>query len=130
MERRAVERTKARVLVACRVNGRSELAETYDISTDGCMLEASNGYCEPGDEIELTFGLTLLRGRVVWVKHRNAGVQFAARVSADTIKAIIATDELQRLPVLVIQREHFARRLQLAVYAALACSSTLLLLPR
>ena len=130
MERRAVQRTRAAALVECRVRGRSELAETYDISTDGCMLQASNGFCDAGDEIELAVGGALLRGTVVWVKHRNAGVQFAGRVSADTLAAIVAADEQPRSLALASTAQPTARRMQLAIYGVLALASTLLLLSR
>jgi hypothetical protein len=78
----------------------AELAETYDISTDGCMLQGSSDFCNAGDDIELTFSGLTVGGRVVWVKHRNAGVQFAPEVSADTIAAILGGNALERVPPL------------------------------
>ena len=129
MERRAVERIKSEIAVLCRSRGRIEPALTYDISTDGCMLEASNGFCEAGDAIELSFRAATLRGRVVWVKHRNAGVQFDGRAPAERIVQILAEG---RIPPAASGRNGFdlrevATSLQLACYGLLTTFSAVLL---
>jgi hypothetical protein len=129
MERRAVERTKAEIAVSCRIRDRIEQTLTYDISSDGCMLEASNGFCEAGDEIELRFSAATLRGRVVWVKHRNAGVQFDSRAPAEKVAQILAGG---RVSLAAHGRgglslSEIASYLQLACFGLLATFSAILL---
>lgn len=129
MERRAVQRTRAEVLVECHVRGRTELVETYDISTDGCMLQASRAFfCEVGDEIEIAIRGIELKGRVVWVRNRNAGVQFAGSTSLGTLAAIVAGDQLAKCLAVSSTVQAKARRVELAFYGLLALASTLLLL--
>lgn len=116
--------------MACRVRNRTELALTYDISTDGCMLQATNGFCDAGDPVELILCGVALRGQVVWVKHRNAGVQFAERTAEKTIAAILAAGEPTAMSSTVECRlQGQVSRLHLAVYGMLAISSFLLLFP-
>jgi hypothetical protein len=78
LERRAAERLKIQAVVDLSVGERLERVMAYDLSTDGCMLQADNAILHADDSVALSFpdGSSAL-GRVVWTKHRNAGVQFA-----------------------------------------------------
>ena len=78
LERRAAERLKIQAVVDLSVGERSARAMAYDLSTDGCMLEAEKILLEAGSTVALAFrnGISA-SGKVVWTKHRNAGVQFA-----------------------------------------------------
>ena len=116
--------------MACRVRARTELALTYDISTDGCMLQASRGFCQTGDMVELTIGGHLFRGRVVWTKHRNAGVQFAQRAAETTLDAVLAMGESMPASLNGGRPHERVSRLHQAIYGILVISSALLLFPR
>lgn len=94
------------------------------------MLQASRGFCESGDMVELTIGGHLLRGRVVWVKHRNAGVQFAQRAAEATLDAVLAMGELIPASVNDGRAREPVSRLHQAIYGILAITSALLLFPR
>jgi len=89
LERRVAERFRIEAAVEFSVFDRSETAIAYDLSTDGCMLEASNGVVEAGDAVALTFpnGISA-EGTIIWTKHRNAGVQFASGMSPVAVERI------------------------------------------
>lgn len=90
MERRRIKRIKATASVGCIVDGAKRQAFTYDLSAHGCMLQASGEFLSVGDDVGLSFGEDLLvKGKVVWVNHRNAGVQFAAPLSPSATKKIL-----------------------------------------
>lgn len=129
MERRAVERSKAELAVRCRVRDEVEHALTYDISTDGCMLQTSNGFCAAGDAVELGFGALTLRGRVVWAKHRNAGVQFAGRTSSATIASIMSADKFHA-STLASKAQAATTRFASASYVGLVIYSLCLIVAR
>jgi hypothetical protein len=78
LERRAAERLKIQAVVDLRFGEHSERVMAYDLSTDGCMLEADKAALHADADVALTFpnGVSA-SGRVVWTKHRNTGVQFA-----------------------------------------------------
>src|SRR5688572_9358296 len=89
LERRAAERLKIQAVVDLSVGERSARATAYDLSTDGCMLEAQKDLLEAGSDVALTFpnGFSA-SGKVVWTKHRNAGVQFAQRMPLSAVSRI------------------------------------------
>lgn len=55
MERRLDSRTEIAARVECRVGARSEPAISYDLSSDGCLLQCPLGFVEPGDDIGMRF---------------------------------------------------------------------------
>lgn len=95
MDRRAVERIKLEAQVQCTVGARGEPATAYDISTDGCMVETSNGFVEMGETLRIAFpGGWLAEGIVVWRRHRNAGVQFDGPLSPASVNGIVRAARL------------------------------------
>lgn len=92
VERRAAERLRIEAAVEFSVRGRTEPAIAYDLSIDGCMIEASNGIVEAGDTVALAFpnGISA-EGNIVWTRHRNAGVQFTPGMPLAAVERI-ATD--------------------------------------
>jgi hypothetical protein len=89
LERRSAERFQILAAVSCSVAGRSEQAVAYDLSSDGCMIEAPRGFCQPGDDIALTFpGIASATGKVIWTKHRNAGLQFTTPITSAQVADI------------------------------------------
>ena len=89
VERRAAERLQVQAVVDLSVGYRSERVVAYDLSTDGCMIEASAGLLQAGASIALTFSNGIsASGRVVWTKHLNAGVQFAERMPLSAVSRI------------------------------------------
>ena len=89
VERRATERFRIEAPVEVSVRGRSESVIAYDLSIDGCMIEASSGSVEAGDAIALAVpkGISA-EGTIVWTKHRNAGVRFAAGMRLVAVERI------------------------------------------
>ena len=81
LERRALPRAKVKVGVACCVRGRTEGAEIYDLSADGCMIQSSPGFGNAGDKILIRFSDgTGTEGTIIWRNNLNAGVQFSQRL--------------------------------------------------
>jgi hypothetical protein len=90
MERRKFKRIRATASVGYSVAGAARPALTYDLSTHGCMIQSEPGLLETGEELELNFGEGLfVKGRVVWVRQRNAGIQFEAPLSVLAAKKIL-----------------------------------------
>ena len=89
VERRAAERLRIYAAIEISVRGCPAPAIAYDLSIDGCMIEASNGIVEAGDTIVLAFpnGISA-EGTIVWTKHRNAGVRFAAGMRLVAVERI------------------------------------------
>ncbi len=94
MERRSAERIKAALPVVCRVRGSLSYGLTYDISTDGCMLQACDGLVSSGEDVQLSFAdLTNVAATVVWTKHRNAGVRFNTPLPQSAIAQLVSRSE-------------------------------------
>jgi hypothetical protein len=90
MERRKFKRIRATASVGYSVAGTVCPAFTFDLSTHGCLIHSDAGLLEAGDELELNFGDGILViGRVVWVRKRNAGIQFYAPLSVRAAKRIL-----------------------------------------
>lgn len=54
------------------------------------MIQSEAGLLQTGEELELNFGEGLVvRGRVAWVRQRNAGIQFEAPLSALAARKIL-----------------------------------------
>ena len=80
-ERRKVERQHVVAQVDYRSGWKSDQAVAYDLSTNGCMLESSAGFVEPGDNILIRFTSRIaVEGKVIWQERRNAGIEFAEPV--------------------------------------------------
>ncbi len=80
-ERRKVERQRLAAQVDYRSGWKSDHAVAYDLSTNGCMLESSAGFVEPGDTILIRFTSRIsVEGKVIWQERRNAGIQFVEPV--------------------------------------------------
>ena len=80
-ERRKIQRERIVAQVAYRSGWKSDQAFVYDLSTNGCMLEASAGFVEPGDTILVRFtSRVAVEGKVIWHERRNAGIEFAEPV--------------------------------------------------
>lgn len=106
MERRLDPRAEVVGRVECRVGARSEPAITYDLSSDGCLLQCPLGFVEPGDDIEMRFphGI-LIQGQVIWRMRLNAGVKFSRQIPGSliaslTLPALDATSTCQKREVL------------------------------
>lgn len=81
MEHRLEPRVEIVAKVECRAGGRSDQVIAYDLSADGCVLQCSLGFVEPGDAIEMRFPHgVLVQGQVMWCQRLNAGVRFSSRV--------------------------------------------------
>ena len=90
MERRKVRRIKATASVGYSVGGTERPALTYDLSTCGCMLQSADSCLSVGERVELDFGEGLfLKGHIVWVRRRNAGVQFDEPLSGVAAKRLL-----------------------------------------
>ena len=90
MERRKFKRIRATVSVGYSAAGSIQSALTYDLSSHGCMIQSKAGLLETGEELELNFGEGLVvKGCVVWVRQRNAGIQFAAPLSILAARKIL-----------------------------------------
>ena len=108
-DRRRSDRIPIRVEVACRVKGREGPATVYDVSVDGCMLETSPGFTSEGDTIVIKFRSELhVPGTVIWVKERNAGVQFADRMHPATMEHLGFASPVADLHPMEM-RDHFGR---------------------
>lgn len=80
-ERRSAERLEIHAAVTCTVGVRSLDGVAYDLSTDGCMIEVASAAPRAGDPIVLCFrGQLSIEGKVVWAKHRNAGIRFSGQL--------------------------------------------------
>jgi hypothetical protein len=89
-DRRAAERIQIVAAVECSSGGQREIATAYDISTDGCLLQASLGLLADGDCVRLRFGHgQTAEGHVAWTRNRNAGVQFAVPLSRAAVATIV-----------------------------------------
>jgi hypothetical protein len=89
-ERRAVTRFEIMAAVTCDVGSRLFDALSYDLSTDGCMIQCPNASLSNGELIKLCFpGQEPVEGRVAWAKHRNAGVQFSQRLEGAILSQIV-----------------------------------------
>jgi hypothetical protein len=89
LERRAAERLKIHAVVDLSVGERSERVMAYDLSTDGCMLQSDKALLHADDSVALIFpNGSSASGRVVWTKHRNAGVQFAEPMPLSAVARI------------------------------------------
>jgi hypothetical protein len=89
LERRAAERLKIEAVVDLSVGERSGRVMAYDLSTDGCMLQSDKALLHADARVELTFpNGSSASGRVVWTKHRNAGVQFAEPMPLSAVARI------------------------------------------
>ena len=90
MERRKFKRIRATVPLGYSAAGSMQSALTYDLSTHGCMIQTQAGLLQAGDELELIFDEDLaVKSRVVWVRQRNAGVQFDAPLSVLAVRTIL-----------------------------------------
>jgi hypothetical protein len=77
VDRRGAQRLPAAIELRLALGDHWESAVAYDISTDGCLIEAHSGLLVPGDTIQIEFpGMRLVCAQAVWTKHRNAGLQF------------------------------------------------------
>ena len=90
MERRKFKRIRATASVGYSVAGTALPALTYDLSAHGCMMQVEAGSLDKGEKLELSFGDELLvKGRVVWVRKRNVGIEFDAPLSVHAVKTIL-----------------------------------------
>jgi hypothetical protein len=90
MERRKFKRIRATVSLEYSAAGSMQSALTYDLSTHGCLIQTQAGLLQAGDELELTFGEDLaVKSRVVWVRQRNAGIQFETPLSVLAARRIL-----------------------------------------
>ena len=89
-ERRSTERLEVQAAITCKVRARSLNGVAYDFSTDGCMIEVASVPPKAGDPIVLCFpGQVSIEGKVVWVRHRNAGIQFAEQLDRLMVRRIV-----------------------------------------
>ena len=80
-ERRKVARQRIVAEVDYRSGWKSERTFAYDLSTNGCMIETSPGYVEPGDAVLVRFTERVaVEGKVIWQERRNAGIEFTEPV--------------------------------------------------
>jgi hypothetical protein len=98
MERRRSVRMPIVSAARCSVGARAEDVTAYDISTDGCLIESSNGFVVVGDTVSIHFaGEAPFEGTVIWRKHRNAGVEFAEPLARTVVERIVqqSNDDLR-----------------------------------
>lgn len=89
MERRAVKRVQTQAMVECLSGGRRQPATVYNLSTDGCMIEAPRGFLESGDGIMLHFSNRLaVEGQVAWRDGGQAGVHFLDKIHDLMVSAL------------------------------------------
>lgn len=78
MKSRASERVVADREVTCRFGGRKSIVLMYDLSVDGCMIDATDLEVTAGDPILLDLlDERSTSGEVVWQKAGCAGIRFA-----------------------------------------------------
>ena len=65
----------------------------YNLSGEGCMIEADHGMADVGDEVEITLlqGV-VVGGSVIWVKDGSFGVRFHRPIGEATVKYFRLTD--------------------------------------
>ncbi len=65
----------------------------YNLSCEGCMIEADHGLATIDDEIEITLLQdVVVSGAVVWVKEDGFGVDFHCPIGEATVKYFRLTD--------------------------------------
>ena len=86
VDRRGAQRLPAAIELRLALGHHRESAVAYDISTDGCLIEAHSGLLIPGDTILIEFpGMRPVCAQAVWTKHRNAGLQFDTPLPHSTV---------------------------------------------
>jgi hypothetical protein len=114
VDQRASERFVVDLTAEGTLAGRSVRVCVYDLSMDGCMVEAqAPPLPEQGQAIELTFpdGFNV-SGKLAWTMGKNAGVQFASRLN----ETEVARRALRPKDLPVGMADQFGRKLQRSRY--------------
>lgn len=80
MDERISERTVLGRTVACQIAGVASTVQMYDLSMDGCMVEAPKTLCEGNElSVQLLDHFDAV-GTVIWIEQGRAGVLFNERI--------------------------------------------------
>jgi hypothetical protein len=90
VERRKATRFKIDSPARLRAHGRTDVVSAYDLSRDGCLLQAAQSSLSVGHRVSVVFrGHRPIEGTIIWTKHRNAGVQFLEPLSWPRVQCLI-----------------------------------------
>ena len=98
MDQRASERYVVDLELKGTLEARKLRACVYDLSMDGCMIEAEGTPLpERGQSLQLIFPQGIkVAGTLAWASNRNAGVQFSQRLNAAVVADLAFKPDPQR----------------------------------